>query len=83
ILDEPTRGVDVGAKREIYLLINRLKREGKCVLLISSEMPELIGLSDRILVLANGHISGEFTRDEATQEKIMTAAAHVATPMET
>nr|WP_298249801.1 sugar ABC transporter ATP-binding protein [uncultured Halomonas sp.] len=83
VLDEPTRGVDVGAKREIYLLINRLKREGKCVLLISSEMPELIGLSDRILVLANGHISGEFDRDEATQEKIMTAAAHVATPMET
>jgi ribose transport system ATP-binding protein len=83
ILDEPTRGVDVGAKREIYLLINRLKREGKCVLLISSEMPELIGLSDRILVLANGHISGEFDRDEATQEKIMTAAAHVATSMET
>ncbi|WP_280553732.1 sugar ABC transporter ATP-binding protein [Halomonas sp. 25-S5] len=83
ILDEPTRGVDVGAKREIYLLINRLKREGKCVLLISSEMPELIGLSDRILVLANGLVSGEFQRDDATQEKIMTAAAHVATPMET
>ncbi|SDI67688.1 sugar ABC transporter ATP-binding protein [Billgrantia gudaonensis] len=81
ILDEPTRGVDVGAKREIYLLINRLKRQGKCVLLISSEMPELMGLSDRIIVLANGRVSGEFLRDDATQEKIMTAAA-AAAPME-
>ncbi|MGC3874685.1 sugar ABC transporter ATP-binding protein [Halomonas sp. GXIMD04776] len=82
ILDEPTRGVDVGAKREIYLLINRLKREGKCVLLISSEMTELLGLSDRIMVLANGRITGEFTRADATQEKIMTAAAHVDTPVD-
>ncbi|SHF83508.1 ribose transport system ATP-binding protein [Modicisalibacter ilicicola DSM 19980] len=82
ILDEPTRGVDVGAKREIYLLINQLKRDGKCVLLISSEMSELLGLSDRIMVLAGGRITGEFTRDEATQEKIMTAAAHVDAPQE-
>ncbi|WP_240724882.1 sugar ABC transporter ATP-binding protein [Onishia niordana] len=83
ILDEPTRGVDVGAKREIYLLINELKRQGKCVLLISSEMPELLGLSDRIMVLANGRISGEFTRDDATQETIMTAAAHTNSATET
>ncbi|WP_242458059.1 sugar ABC transporter ATP-binding protein [Halomonas sp. YLGW01] len=83
ILDEPTRGVDVGAKREIYLLINELKRQGKCVLLISSEMPELLGLSDRIMVLANGRITGEFTRDDATQETIMTAAAHIEAATET
>tara|TARA_B100000700_G_scaffold128542_1_gene144057 strand:- start:69590 stop:71116 length:1527 start_codon:yes stop_codon:yes gene_type:complete len=83
ILDEPTRGVDVGAKREIYLLINELKRQGKCVLLISSEMPELLGLSDRIMVLANGRISGEFTREDATQETIMTAAAHSEAATET
>ncbi len=75
ILDEPTRGVDVGAKREIYLLINELKRQGKCILLISSEMPELLGLADRILVVADGRISGEFSRENATQEAIMTAAS--------
>ena len=81
ILDEPTRGVDVGAKREIYLLINELKRQGKCVLLISSEMPELLGLADRILVVADGRISGEFSRENATQEAIMTAASGLESPL--
>ena len=81
ILDEPTRGVDVGAKREIYLLINELKRQGKCVLLISSEMPELLGLADRILVVADGRISGEFSRESATQEAIMTAASGLESPL--
>ncbi|WP_254696488.1 sugar ABC transporter ATP-binding protein [Cobetia marina] len=81
ILDEPTRGVDVGAKREIYLLINELKRQGKCILLISSEMPELLGLADRILVVADGRISGEFSRENATQEAIMTAASGLESPL--
>ncbi len=74
ILDEPTRGVDVGAKREIYTLINKLKAEGLCILLISSDMPELLGISDRILVLSGGKLTGSFARDEATQENIMRCA---------
>ncbi|KZL12589.1 Ribose import ATP-binding protein RbsA [Pseudovibrio axinellae] len=74
ILDEPTRGVDVGAKREIYTLINKLKAEGLCILLISSDMPELLGISDRILVLSDGKLTGSFDRDEATQENIMRCA---------
>lgn len=71
ILDEPTRGVDVGAKREIYNLINNLKAQGLCILLMSSDMPELLGISDRILVLSNGKLTGSFDRDEADQESIM------------
>lgn len=74
MLDEPTRGIDVGAKIEIYELINRLTDEGKAVLLVSSELPELIGMSDRILMLNEGRIGGEFSRAEATQEKLMQAA---------
>lgn len=74
ILDEPTRGVDVGAKREIYTLINELKDKGLCILLMSSDMPELLGISDRILVLSRGRITGEFTRSQATQEDIMRCA---------
>lgn len=74
ILDEPTRGVDVGAKREIYTLINKLKAEGLCILLISSDMPELLGISDRIMVLSNGKLTGSFEREDATQEKIMRCA---------
>ncbi|MGI6117029.1 MAG: ATP-binding cassette domain-containing protein [Bilifractor sp.] len=73
ILDEPTRGVDVGAKYEIYCIINDLVSQGKGVIMISSEMEEVIGLSDRIYVLAEGSIRGEFTRDEVTQEKIMSS----------
>ncbi|PRY20954.1 ribose ABC transporter ATP-binding protein [Aliiruegeria haliotis] len=71
ILDEPTRGVDVGAKREIYTLINELKAQGLCILLMSSDMPELLGISDRILVMSNGLLTGSFARDEADQEEIM------------
>jgi D-xylose transport system ATP-binding protein len=74
MLDEPTRGIDVGAKLEVYELINRLTAEGKAVLLVSSELPELMGLSDRILMLRGGKIGGEFSREEATQEKLIRAA---------
>ena len=74
MLDEPTRGIDVGAKIEIYEIINRLTSEGKAVLLVSSELPELIGMSDRIVMLNHGRVGGEFTRAEATQEKLMAAA---------
>ncbi|VEJ56775.1 ribose ABC transporter ATP-binding protein RbsA [Pragia fontium] len=74
ILDEPTRGVDVGAKKEIYQLINQFKREGLSIILISSEMPEVIGMSDRILVMHEGRISGEFPIEQATQEVLMAAA---------
>ena len=71
ILDEPTRGIDVGAKYEIYTIIAQLAAEGKCVLMISSEMPELLGMCDRICVLNEGRFVAEFTALEATQEKIM------------
>jgi D-xylose transport system ATP-binding protein len=74
LLDEPTRGIDVGAKAEIYALIGKLTEAGKAVLLVSSELPELLGLSDRILMLHEGRISGEFSRGEATQEQLMAAA---------
>jgi D-xylose transport system ATP-binding protein len=73
-LDEPTRGIDVGAKREIYELINALTSAGKAVVLVSSELPELLGMSDRILMLHEGRIGGEFTRAEATPEKLLAAA---------
>jgi ABC-type sugar transport system ATPase subunit len=73
-LDEPTRGIDVGAKLEIYEIINQLTDSGKAVVLVSSELPELIGMSDRILMLHEGRIGGEFTRAEATQEKLLAAA---------
>ncbi len=74
MLDEPTRGIDVGAKIEIYEIINKLTAEGKAVLLVSSELPELMGMSDRILMLHEGRVGGEFTRAEATQEALMEAA---------
>lgn len=74
ILDEPTRGVDVGAKREIYTLINELAERGVAVIAVSSDLPELLGISDRIMVVHEGKITGELTREEATQEKIMTYA---------
>ena len=73
ILDEPTRGIDVGAKYEIYCIINQLAAEGKSVIIISSELPEVLGMSDRIYVLNEGRVVGEFTGQEATQEKIMGA----------
>ncbi len=71
ILDEPTRGIDVGAKFEIYTLINRLVEDGKSIILISSEMPELLGMSDRIYVINQGRMVGEFDKSAATQEGIM------------
>jgi D-xylose transport system ATP-binding protein len=74
LLDEPTRGIDVGAKVEVYETINKLTAEGKAVVLVSSELPELIGMSDRILILSNGRVGGLFSRNEATQEAIMNAA---------
>ncbi|MCG8570445.1 MAG: sugar ABC transporter ATP-binding protein [Spirochaetes bacterium] len=74
ILDEPTRGIDVGAKIEIYQLMNDLKEQGVAIIFISSEMPELLGVSDRILVMHNGSITGEFTHGEATQEKLSRCA---------
>ncbi len=75
IFDEPTRGIDVGAKSEIYKLMNELAAQGVAIIMISSELPEVIGMSDRILVMHDGRITGELMRDEATQEKIM----HLAT----
>lgn len=74
LLDEPTRGVDVGAKSEIYRLIDDLAKEGKAILLISSELEEVLSMSDRILVMREGSLTGEFKREEATQENVMTAA---------
>jgi ribose transport system ATP-binding protein len=74
IMDEPTRGIDVGAKVEIYELINELTEEGAGILMISSDLPEVLGMSDRILVMAGGRITGELSREEASQEKVMTLA---------
>ena len=73
-LDEPTRGIDVGAKQEIYLEINRLAARGIAIVLVSSELPEVLALSDRILVLHEGTVTGEFTRTEATPEQVMACA---------
>ena len=73
--DEPTRGIDVGAKQEIYELINELARQGKAVILISSELPELMGMSDRVIVMAEGRISGELKKEQIHQEKILELAS--------
>jgi D-xylose transport system ATP-binding protein len=74
LLDEPTRGIDVGAKLEVYELVNRLTEAGHAIVLVSSELPELMGISDRIIMLHEGRIGGEFTRSEATQERLVAAA---------
>jgi ABC-type sugar transport system ATPase subunit len=74
ILDEPTRGIDVGAKYEIYLLMNRLAEQGKSIIMISSELPEVIGMSDRLIVLSGGKKMGELNREEATPEAVMMLA---------
>ena len=74
ILDEPTRGIDVGAKFEIYTLMNKLVEQGLSIIMISSELPEILGMSDRIYVVSEGKIAGELTAEEATQEKIMEMA---------
>ena len=73
ILDEPTRGIDVGAKYEIYGIMNDMVKEGKAVIMISSELPELLGMCDRIYVMNEGRMAGEFSAEEATQERIMSA----------
>jgi len=75
IFDEPTRGIDVGAKVEIYELMNELVGKGVGIVMISSELPELLGMSDRILVMHEGQIGGELSRAEATPERVM----HLAT----
>lgn len=75
ILDEPTRGIDVGAKFEIYTIMNRLVEAGMSIIMISSELPEILGMSDRVYIVASGRIAGEMPTEEATQEKIM----HLAT----
>ena len=77
ILDEPTRGIDVGAKFEIYKLMNDLVEQGKTILLISSEMEELMGMSDRIIVLAEGKMTGELLKEEFNQDIIMRMASAV------
>jgi ribose transport system ATP-binding protein len=74
VVDEPTRGIDVGAKSEIFALLDRLAGEGLAIVMMTSEMPELLGLSDRIVVMAEGRITATFDRTEATQEKILNAA---------
>lgn len=71
IMDEPTRGIDVGAKYEIYCVINELAKSGKAVIVISSELPEIIGTCDRVYVINEGEIAGELTKEEVSQEKIM------------
>ncbi|MEZ4645862.1 MAG: ATP-binding cassette domain-containing protein, partial [Chloroflexota bacterium] len=75
ILDEPTRGIDVGAKYEIYTIMNRLVEQGMSIIMISSELPEILGMSDRVYIVSAGEITGELPIEEATQEKIM----HLAT----
>src|SRR5207249_4522249 len=74
ILDEPTRGIDVGAKAEVHHLMGELASQGKSILMISSDLPEVLAMSDRIIVMREGRITGRFDRAEATQEKIMSAA---------
>ncbi|MFN8379663.1 MAG: sugar ABC transporter ATP-binding protein [Anaerolineae bacterium] len=78
IFDEPTRGIDVGAKVEIYKLMNQLASEGIAILMVSSELPEILGMSDRILVLREGRLTGILTREEASQERIMALATATA-----
>ena len=73
MIDEPTRGIDVGAKAEVYALIRQLTDEGKAVLLVSSELPELMGLSDRILMLSQGTVGGVFERADFHPEKLLAA----------
>jgi D-xylose transport system ATP-binding protein len=75
LLDEPTRGIDVGAKQEIYAQINKLASEGMAIVLVSSELPEVLGLADRVIVLNTGRITGEFERESVTPENVITAAA--------
>ena len=78
MFDEPTRGIDVGTRYEIYLLMNELKSMGKSIMMVSSDMPELIGMSDRIVIMFEGRISGELTHpEEFCQEKILKIASNI------
>ena len=76
IFDEPTRGIDVGAKSEIYSLMERLAKEGKSIIMVSSELPEVLRMSDRVIVMCEGKITGEIPIQEANQEVIMEAATN-------
>jgi ABC-type sugar transport system ATPase subunit len=80
ILDEPTRGIDVGAKAEIYALMNRLTAQGLGILMISSELPEILGMSDRVVVMHEGRTAGELSRAEATPEAVMELAFPLTLP---
>ena len=75
LFDEPTRGIDVGAKKEIYDFLFRMKQEGKSIIMVSSEMSEILNLSDRILVMHEGRVQGQLLYQEATQEKILSIAS--------
>jgi ABC-type sugar transport system ATPase subunit len=79
IMDEPTRGIDIGAKAEVHALMSRLAQQGIGILMISSEMPEIIGMSDRVIVMCQGRITGEFKRGNLSQEEIMTCATQFLT----
>ena len=79
IFDEPTRGIDVAAKVEIYNLMNQLKEQGIAVMFVSSEMPEVMGIADRILVMCDGRITGEVMARETTQDEILTLATRFET----
>ena len=81
ILDEPTRGVDVGAKYEIYKLIFQLAQRGMSIVMVSSELPEVLGISDRVLVIGEGELRGDFVNDGLTQEDILSAAIHPVQPI--
>ena len=74
ILDEPTRGVDIGAKKEIYNIINELTAKGVAIIMVSSELPEVLGMSDRVMVVREGEVRGILNKEEANQESIMTLA---------
>ena len=74
LIDEPTKGIDVGAKTEIYKLMNELVESGVSIIMVSSDMPELVSMSDRCIVLSNSHITGEFTGSDITQDNVMRAA---------
>ena len=76
ILDEPTRGIDVGAKFEIYTIMTRLAEQGMGIVMISSELPEILGMSDRVYIVSSGRIAGELPIEQATQEKIMQLATN-------
>jgi ribose transport system ATP-binding protein len=78
IMDEPTRGIDVGARVEIYELMNELTENGAGILMISSDLPEVLGMSDRILVMSGGRITGELSAEEATQEKVVALATQTS-----